>query len=65
MSIIEKLNPDMIGGIIRALLPTLIAYLIGAGILPIGDYSGVVAASVALATAAWSIKTNQSGKVIP
>jgi|GEM_PF-3423420 len=58
------MNADMIGGIIRALFPPLFAYLAAKGTLPAGDYSGVITALVALITAAWSVKTNQTGKTI-
>jgi hypothetical protein len=58
------MNTDMIGGVIRAVLPPVIAFLIGKGILPIGDYGSVVTGFVALATAVWSVRTNKTGKVI-
>ena len=58
------MNADMIGGIIRALFPPLFAYFAAKGTLPAGDYSGVITSLVALVTAAWSIKTNQTGKTI-
>ena len=58
------MNADMIGGIIRALFPPLFAFLAAKGTLPAGDYGAVITALVALVTAAWSVKTNQSGKTI-
>ncbi|MDE2383085.1 MAG: hypothetical protein KGO53_00585 [Alphaproteobacteria bacterium] len=58
------MNNDMIGGVIRAILPPVLAFLVGRGTLPSGDYGGVVTALVALATALWSIRTNQTGKTI-
>jgi hypothetical protein len=54
----------MLGGIIRALFPPLIAFLVGKGTLPAGDYGAVVTAFVSLATAVWSIRTNETGKTI-
>ena len=58
------MNTDMIGGVIRAVLPPVIAYMIGKGVLPAGDYGSVVTGLVALVTAVWSVCTNTTGKVI-
>jgi hypothetical protein len=58
------MNTDMIGGVIRAVFPPVIAYLIGKGVLPSGDYGSVVTGVVALVTALWSVRTNKTGKVI-
>jgi hypothetical protein len=58
------MNTDMIGGVIRAILPPVLAYLIGKGTLPAGDYSAVVTGLVALITAVWSVRTNTTGKTI-
>ena len=51
---------NIIGGVIRAVAPALIAYLAGKGILPAADYSGVIAAVIALIAAGWSVKTNKA-----
>ncbi len=58
------MNADMLGGIIRAIFPPVIAFLIGKGTLPAGDYGAIVTALVALATGVWSVRTNQTGKTI-
>lgn len=58
------MNTDMIGGVIRAVVPAVLAYMIGKGILPAGDYSAVVTGLVALVTASWSVHTNKTGKLI-
>ena len=58
------MNTDMLGGVVRAIFPPVIAYLIGKGTLPAGDYGSFVTAIVSLATAVWSIHTNQTGKTI-
>jgi hypothetical protein len=58
------MNTDMIGGIIRAIFPATIAYLVGKGTLPAGDYSAVVTGLIALVTAVWSVHSNQTGKTI-
>jgi hypothetical protein len=54
------MNPNMFGGIIRAIVPPALSFLIGRGILPAGDYSAVITAAMALGTAVWSIHTNKS-----
>ena len=53
------MNPNMFGGIIRAIVPPALSFLIGRGILPAGDYSAVITAALALGTAVWSIHTNK------
>ncbi|MBG1232224.1 hypothetical protein [Aestuariivirga litoralis] len=58
------MNSDMLGGIIRAFFPPVLAYTVGAGLLPAGDYGAVVAGVVSLATAIWSVHTNKTGKTI-
>jgi hypothetical protein len=58
------MNNDMIGGVLRAVVPSALAYLIGKGAIPAGDYSAVVTSVVALVTAVWSVKTNKTGKII-
>ncbi|CAB4169898.1 hypothetical protein UFOVP1087_40 [uncultured Caudovirales phage] len=50
---------NIINGVIRAVAPALVAYLAGKGIIPAADYSGVIAAAVALIMAGWSIKSNK------
>lgn len=49
---------NVIAGVLRAVLPAGIAYAVGKGILPAGDYSAVIAAIVALGSAVWSVKSN-------
>ena len=58
------MNNDMLGGIIRAVLPPAITYAVAKGILPTGSYDAVVAGFVSLVTALWSVHTNQTGKTI-
>ena len=58
------MNTDMLGGIIRAIFPPIIAFGIGKGLLPSGDYGGAVTGLIGLITALWSIHTNQTGKTI-
>ncbi len=58
------MNSDMLGGVIRAIFPPLIAFGVGKGVLPAGDYGGVVTGVISLLTALWSIHTNKTGKTI-
>ena len=58
------MNSDMIGGIVRAIFPPAIAYLVGKGILPAGEYGAVAAGFISLLTALWSVHTNKTGKTI-
>ena len=58
------MNSDMIGGVIRAIFPPVLAYLIGKGTLPAGDYAAVMTGLVSLVTAVWSIHSNPTGKTI-
>ena len=53
---------NVIAGILRAVLPAGIAYAVGKGVLPAGDYSDIVAAIVTLGSAIWSVKTNVAPK---
>ena len=53
------MNPNMLGGIVRAIVPPVLSFLIGKGIIPAGDYSTVITAALSLGTAVWSIHTNR------
>jgi hypothetical protein len=52
------MNMNVIGGVIRAVVPPILAFLMAKGTIPMGDYSGVITAVIAMITAGWSIKTN-------
>ena len=58
------MNTDMMGGVIRAVFAPVVAYMIGRGVLPAGDYGAVATAVVSLVTALWSVHSNKTGKVI-
>ena len=53
------MNLNMFGGIVRAIVPPALSFLVGKGILPAGDYSAVITAALALGTAVWSVHTNK------
>lgn len=59
------MNQDQITGIIRAVVPALCAYGVGAGWIGAGSVADITAAAVAIAAAAWSVVSNKSGKTIP
>jgi hypothetical protein len=56
------MNPNMLGGIVRAIVPPVLSFLIGKGMIPSGDYSAVITAALSLGTALWSIQTNKTVK---
>jgi hypothetical protein len=57
-------NQDQLGGIVRAIVPPLVTWLVAKNIIPAGSADLIVSAAVAIAAAGWSIVTNQTGKVI-
>ena len=58
------MNSDQLGGVVRAIVPPLVTYLVAKGIVPAGSSDAIIAAALALAAAGWSIVTNRSGKTI-
>jgi hypothetical protein len=60
----HPMNTDMLGGIIRATFPPIIAFAVGKGVLPAGDYGSVVTGPISLLTALWSVHANTTGKTI-
>jgi hypothetical protein len=58
------MNSDQLGGIVRAIVPPLVAYLVAKGVIPAGAADSIISAAVAVAAAAWSIVSNRTGKVI-
>lgn len=49
------MDSNVINGVIRAVVPAVIAYLVGKGTIPAADYGPLIAAGTALVAAAWSI----------
>jgi len=58
------MNQDQATGIVRAIVPPLVAYLAAKGIIPIGSADTILAAGVAIVAAVWSVINNKTGKVI-
>ncbi len=58
------MNSDQLGGIVRAVVPPLVTYLVAKGIVPAGSADALISAAVAIAAAAWSVVNNKTGKTI-
>jgi hypothetical protein len=58
------MNQDQLGGIVRAVVPPLITYLVAKGFVPAGSADAIISAAAAIAAAVWSIATNKTGKTI-
>jgi hypothetical protein len=57
-------NQDQATGIVRAVVPPLIAYLAAKNIIPAGSADAILSAGVAIAAAVWSVINNKTGKTI-
>ena len=55
---------NMINGVIRAILPAILAFVAGKGWIAQGDVGDITAAVLAIAAAAWSVHTNKPSSVI-
>lgn len=58
------MNADQITGIVRAVVPALLAYAVGRGWISESSVGEITAAITAVGAALWSIWTNKSGKTI-
>ncbi len=58
------MNTDQWTGIVRAVAPAIVAYLVGKGWLTETAAADVSAALIAVAMAVWSVFSNKTGKVI-
>ncbi len=58
------MNQDQLGGIVRAVVPPLVTYLVAKNIVPAGSTDAIISAAVAIAAAGWSVVTNKTGKTI-
>ena len=59
------LTSDQMGGIIRAIVPPILAWFLAKGYITSDQVAPIIAGAVAIATAAWSTYTNKPGTVIP
>ncbi len=62
------MNYDQITGVIRAVLPPIVAWAVAKGWLPSATDATItgpiVVAAIAIAAAVWSVLNNKSGKTI-
>jgi len=58
------MNQDQVTGIIRAVVPALLAYAVGKGWISDGSVGDLTAAAVAIGMAVWSVFNNRTGKTI-
>jgi len=58
------MNQDQLGGIVRAVVPPVITWLVAKNIIPAGSADLVIAAAAALVAAVWSVFSNRTGKVV-
>lgn len=56
---------NVVNGILRAVLPGILGYLAGKGLISQGSIPDIVAAVVTLAAAAWSVASNVPKKDDP
>lgn len=61
------MNQNIVMGMLRAIVPGLVGYLVGKGLVPAGQAADVGAAIITLGAAAWSVVSNVETKsaVIP
>ena len=59
------MNMNVINGVLRAVLPAAIAYVVGKGWLSSSSAADVTAAIIALLSAGWSVQTNTAGTSTP
>jgi hypothetical protein len=58
------MNQDQVTGIVRAIVPPLITWLVAKQIIPAGAADAVISAAAAFAAAIWSVFNNKTGKTI-
>lgn len=58
------MNSNQIGGIIRAVVPAILAYGVARGWLSQSVVADVTTAAITIAAAIWSVYTNATGTII-
>ena len=56
------MDMNVIAGIVRAVVPAVVAYLVGKGYLSSSSAADVGAAIIAILSAGWSVKSNVAPK---
>jgi hypothetical protein len=59
------MNSDQLAGILRAVLPAVVAFAVAKGWVGAGSADWLVASVVSIVCAGWSAWTNKPGTVIP
>ena len=58
------MNSDQVTGVVRAILPAVLAYAVAKGWITTSSVGDITAAAVAVASAVWSVQNNKTGKVV-
>lgn len=58
------MNYDQLTGLLRVVVPTLVAYAVGKGWIPESSAADIGAALIAIGAAVWSYFNNKTGKTI-
>jgi hypothetical protein len=58
------MDVNLINGVLRAVVPAIIAYLVGKGTIPAADYGPLLAGVIATVSAGWSIFSNKKPKAV-
>lgn len=58
------MNYDQLTGIVRTVVPSIVAYAVGKGWIPEGAAADVAAAVICVIMAGWSLANNKTGKTI-
>lgn len=53
------LDQNTINGVLRALIPAVLAYAVGKGWIPAGAVADITSAAVAIGAAIWSVLSNR------
>lgn len=53
------MDVNTINGVIRAVVPAIIAYLVGKGTIPAADYGPLLAGLTATVAAVWSVRSKK------
>jgi hypothetical protein len=59
------MDVNTINGVLRAVIPAIIAYLVGKGTIPAADYGPLIAGVVATVAAVWSIWSKKPAPPAP
>jgi hypothetical protein len=58
----NEMDANSVNGVLRAIVPAMLAYVVGKGYITDGTAADITAAVVALSSAIWSVSSNVSSK---